>query len=156
MITDSRTPAAFILLLALVSCIAGTADAGENQWRSIAGPVTAEVIRIIDGDTIEVDAHPWPGHAIRVSVRLRGIDTPERRSRCADQRAAALLARDELERLVTSVPTVELNNVSGGKYYGRVLADMTAGNRDVATAMLESGLARAYQGGKRYKLQCAG
>ena len=96
MITDSRMPAAFTLLLGLVSCIAGTASAGENQWRSIAGPVTAEVIRIIDGDTIEVDAHPWPGHAVRVSVRLRGIDTPERRSRCADQRAA--VAREAAEK----------------------------------------------------------
>ena len=156
MITDSRMPAAFTLLLGLVSCIAGTASAGENQWRSIAGPVTAEVIRIIDGDTIEVDAHPWPGHSVRVSVRLRGIDTPERRSRCADERTAALLARDELERLVTGFPTVELINVSGGKYFGRVLADIKAGSRDIATAMLESGLARAYQGGKRHKPQCAG
>ena len=79
----------------------------------------------------------------------------EKRSRCADQRAAALLARDELERLVMGFPTVELVNVSGGKYYGRVLADIKAGSRDVAAAMLESGLARAYQGGKRPKPQCA-
>lgn len=156
MITESPMPAAFILTLGLAIYPVTTAYAGENQWRSISGPVTAEVIRIIDGDTIEVDAHPWPGHAVRVSVRLRGIDTPERRSRCTDQRAAALLARNELQRLVTGVPTVELINVSGGKYYGRVLADMTAGNRDVATAMLESGLARAYRGGKRHKPQCAG
>ena len=156
MITDSPMPAAFILLLGLAIFPVTTAGAGENQWRSIAGPVTARVIRIIDGDTIEVDAHPWPGHAVRVSVRLRGIDTPERRSRCADQRAAALLARDELERLVTGFPTVELISVSGCKYYGRVLADMKAGNRDVAAAMLESGLARAYRGGKRHKPQCAG
>ena len=84
MITDSPMPAAFILLLGLAIFPVTTAGAGENQWRSIAGPVTARVIRIIDGDTIEVDAHPWPGHAVRVSVRLRGIDTPERRSRCAD------------------------------------------------------------------------
>jgi micrococcal nuclease len=156
MITDSPLPAAFILSLGLASCVVNSACAGENQWRSIAGPVTAEVIRIIDGDTIEVDAHPWPGHAVRVSVRLRGIDTPEHRSRCADQRAMALLARDELERLVTGFQTVELINVSGGKYYGRVLADIRAGSRDVAAAMLESGLARAYQGGKRHKPQCAG
>ena len=156
MITESPMSAAFILTLGLAIYPVTTACAGENQWRSISGPVTAEVIRIIDGDTIEVDAHPWPGHAVRVSVRLRGIDTPERRSRCAEQRAAALLARDELERLVTGVPTVELINVSGGKYYGRVLADMTAGNLDVADAMLKSGLARAYQGGKRHKPNCAG
>ena len=152
------SPILFLLLLSLiVSCgLAKTADAADNQWRSIAGPVSAQIVRIIDGDTVEVDAHPWPGHAVRVSVRLRGIDTPERRSRCPDQRAAAQLARNELERLVSGVSTVELVNVAGGKYYGRVLADMKAGARDVASAMLESGLARPYQGGKRHKAKCAG
>lgn len=156
MISDSRITAAFILSLGLALCLVNTACAGENRWRSIAGPVTAEVIRIIDGDTLEVDAHPWPGHAVRVSVRLRGIDTPERRSSCADERAAALLARAELERLVSGHPTVELINVSGGKYYGRVLADIRAGSHDVAAAMLESGFARAYRGGKRQRPHCAG
>jgi len=132
------------------------AAAADNQWRSIAGPVSAQVVRIIDGDTLEVNAHPWPGHAVRVSVRLRGIDTPERRSQCPDQRAAAQLARIELERLVSGFSTVELINVAGGKYYGRVLADLKAGTRDIASAMLESGLARPYQGGKPHKPKCAG
>lgn len=156
MITDSRPVLAVILSLGLACCLVGTAGAAENKWRSIPGPVSAQIVRIIDGDTIEVDAHPWPGHAVRVSVRLRGIDTPERRSRCADQRAAARLARNELERLVTGSPTIELINVAGGKYYGRVLADIRAGSRDIASAMLASGLARPYRGGKRHKPQCAG
>ena len=152
------SPSVFLLLLSVIVLCgpANRAGAADNQWRSIAGPVTAQIIRIIDGDTVEVDAHPWPGHAVRVSVRLRGIDTPERRSRCAEQRAAAQLARNELERLVSGVSTVELINVAGGKYYGRVLADMKAGARDIASAMLASGLARPYQGGKRHKPQCAG
>ncbi|MDP2119430.1 MAG: thermonuclease family protein [Hoeflea sp.] len=123
--------------------------AAENPWRSIVGPVAARIVRIIDGDTLLVDAHPWPGHAVRVSVRLRGIDTPERRSPCAGERLAADRASSELERLVSGFATVELRNVSGGKYYGRVLADLRAGTQDVATALLASGLARPYDGGKR-------
>lgn len=157
--TDSSFPALlppFLLaLLGLSTFVAASAAAADKQWRSVAGPVKAQIIRIIDGDTLEVDAHPWPGHAVRVSVRLRGIDTPERRSRCASQRAAAQMARDELERLVSGFHTVELVNVAGGKYYGRVLADMKAGSRDIASAMLESGHARPYQGGKRHKPGCA-
>lgn len=150
----------FRCLLALVTALlcnpVTLTSAADGQWRSVAGPVAARIVRIIDGDTLVVEAHPWPGHSVRVSVRLRGIDTPERRSQCADQRAAARLARNELERLVRDFPTVELINVSGGKYYGRVLADMKAGTRDVAAAMLASGLARPYDGGKRHKPQCAG
>ncbi|WP_339759525.1 thermonuclease family protein [uncultured Hoeflea sp.] len=153
---DSPILLALAMSLAVSCGLVKAADAADRQWRNITGPVTAQIVRIIDGDTIEVDAHPWPGHAVRVSVRLRGIDTPERRSRCPGQRAAAQLARNELERLVSAVPTVELINVAGGKYYGRVLADMKAGSRDIASAMLASGLARPYQGGKRRKPQCAG
>jgi len=158
--TDSAVPtllpALLLASLGLPAFAATPAVAADKQWRSIVGPVSAQIIRIIDGDTLEVDAHPWPSHAVRVSVRLRGIDTPERRSRCADQRAAAQMARNELERLVSGFQTVELINVAGGKYYGRVLADMKAGTRDIASAMLESGLARPYQGGKRHNPKCAG
>lgn len=123
--------------------------AAESAWRTVAGPVLARIVRVIDGDTLLVDAHPWPGHAVRVSVRLRGIDTPERRSKCLRERLAADEARNELVRLISDHSTVELINVSGGKYFGRVLADLKAGKRDVAAAMLKSGLARPYQGGKR-------
>jgi hypothetical protein len=79
----------FVLVTALLCNPVGSTGAADSQWRSVAGPVSARIVRIIDGDTLEVEAHPWPGHSVRVSVRLRGIDTPERRSQCADQRAAA-------------------------------------------------------------------
>lgn len=134
---------------------ANHAFAADSQWSSVAGPVSARIVRVIDGDTLLVDAHPWPGHAVRVSVRVRGIDTPERRSSCSAERLAADHARSELERLVTDFATVELINISGGKYYGRVLADLRAGPRDIGAAMLASGLARPYQGGKREKAGCA-
>ena len=147
---------ALVLANGLILASVDAAGAAQDEWRSVAGPVSARIVRIIDGDTLLVDAHPWPGHAVRVSVRLRGIDTPERRSACANERAAADLARVELERLVSGFSTVDLINVSGGKYYGRVLADLRAGTRDVAAAMLESGLARPYAGGRRAKAVCAG
>jgi len=145
--------AAFILAL-FAACPTVPAFSAESQWKSVPGPVPARIVRIIDGDTLVVDAHPWPGQAVRVSVRLRGIDTPERRSRCKSERLAADRARVELERLVEGIETLELINVSGGKYYGRVLADIKAGPRDIASAMLDSGLARPYQGGKRQRVKC--
>jgi Xaa-Pro aminopeptidase len=60
----------------------------------IARPVRAELVRVIDGDTFIVDALVWPGHRVRVSIRLRGIDAPEMRSRCAAEKEAAIRARD--------------------------------------------------------------
>jgi micrococcal nuclease len=154
---NTRSPSEIAAALVLVTIVAteplisAPAFAAENAWRIVAGPVLARIVRVIDGDTLLVDAHPWPGHAVRVSVRLRGIDTPERRSKCSRERLAADSARIELERLVAGYSTVKLVNVSGGKYYGRVLADLKVGKRDVAAAMLESGLAIPYKGGKRTK-----
>ena len=50
----------------------------------------AEVVRVVDGDTIEVNAHYWPGHTWRGKVRLRGIDTPELRGKCEIETLMAL------------------------------------------------------------------
>lgn len=45
----------------------------------VAGPVRADVVRVIDGDTLAVTAHIWVGQSLATSVRIRGIDTPELR-----------------------------------------------------------------------------
>ena len=34
------------------------------------GPVPANVVAVYDGDTLTVDAHPWPGITPRVAVRV--------------------------------------------------------------------------------------
>jgi len=59
------------ILLALLSTIVfcGSAEAAEK----IAGPVAAELIRVVDGDTVLVSAMPWPNHHVTTYVRLRGI-----------------------------------------------------------------------------------
>ncbi len=49
-----------------------------------------------DGDTLTVDAEPWPGRTARTSVRVDRIDTPEIRSGCPAEKALALQAPDFL------------------------------------------------------------
>ena len=116
---------------------------------TLSGPVEARVLRVIDGDTFVAEALVWPGQSIRVSVRIRGIDAPEMRSRCAREKDAATRARDMLEHLVGNRP-VRLSNIGGGKYYGRVLADVAdAEGRGIAPALLGRGMVRAYDGGRR-------
>ena len=143
-----------LVLIALVAsawgvsvAISGAVPAAARE--TIAGPVEAEVVRVIDGDTFVATAHVWPGEVITVAVRVRGIDAPELHSHCAAERQAALEARDALQGMLTGGP-VTISNIGGGKYYGRVLADVT--DRDghaIAPVMLERKLARAYGGGHR-------
>jgi len=129
------------MLLMLISL--RPTSAGE-----IVGVTTpADVVSVYDGDTLTVDAHPWPGMALRTAVRLRGIDTPEIRGRCKAEKIAARLARDKLAELTTD--GILLKNISLDKYGGRVDADVITGSGNAATVLIELGLGRPYTGGKR-------
>lgn len=107
------------------------------------GPISATVTRVIDGDTVEVDAHIWPGQTVRVAVRLKGIDAPEiRRSSCAQEKALGADARDYLVKLFHRNKDVALFDVREGKYAGRVVAKIkTPTGNEPAQALLSNGLA---------------
>lgn len=109
--------------------------------------VPADVVRVYDGDTITVDAHPWPGMTIRTGVRLRGIDTPEIKGKCASEKAAAIVARDRMAVLVGE--KVLLENVTPDKYGGRVDATVMTSSGDAGAILISENLARPYAGGKR-------
>ena len=115
----------------------------------LAGPVLAEVVRIVDGDTLLVRAHIWVGQQVQVAVRIRGIDAPELKAGCAGEHALAVRAANFVRKAVLG-QTVRLSAVSGGKYFGRVLADVTTANgRALGPELVAAGLARAYDGAKR-------
>jgi endonuclease YncB( thermonuclease family) len=138
------------LLAAAILVCAAFAAAAEI----VSGPVEARVVRVIDGDTFVAEARIWPGQSVRVSVRIRGIDAPEMRSRCAAEKRAAARARGALATLLGD-GLVLLSNIGGGKYYGRVLADVAVvDGRDVAPALIADAVARAYDGGRRLPI-CA-
>lgn len=121
--------------------------AGASE--TLPGPVEADVVRVIDGDTFLADARVWPGQRITVGVRIRGVDAPEMRGRCSAEKRAARRARAILEELVRG-GRVRMTNISGGKYYGRVLADVTTSDgRAVGAALLAHSAARRYEGGRR-------
>ena len=116
----------------------------------LAGPVAAEVLRVIDGDSIEVRARLWLDLDLTVQVRIRGIDAPETgfRAKCPSEMTTGAAAKQRLGEL--AVGQVLLANITPDKYGGRVDADVTNGaGTDLKTAMLASGLARAYDGQKR-------
>lgn len=114
----------------------------------IAGPVRAEVVRVVDGDTIEARAQLWIGLSLVSSVRLRGIDTPEMRGSCIEEKALAAAARDLLAELAGEA--IHLTNIENDKYGGRVIADVAAeGGADLGSEMVRRGFARRYDGGAR-------
>lgn len=102
----------------------------------LAGPYPAEIVRVIDGDTVEARIRVWLGLDVTTSIRIRDIDAPELRGDCSEAGAAS---RDHLIHLLGSAP-VSVSNIKNDKYGGRVDAAITLSDgRDVATALLATG-----------------
>ena len=99
----------------------------------------AEVLRVVDGDTFDARVQVWPGIAITTKVRLRGIDAPELRARCVEERMKAEAARDALSAMLAE-GHVGIAQVALDKYGGRVLADAaTRTTPNVSAALLAAG-----------------
>jgi micrococcal nuclease len=143
-------PAHMIIFLSLVA-----ATPGHSADRQIDGPVTAHLVKVVDGDTLLVEAMPWPDHRVSTYVRLRGVDAAELKSKCPTFRKAALRAKEELTDLMDGQDMVSLTAISGDKYFGRVVADLTLrGGISPAQHLLEAGLVEPYQGRSKSKRPC--
>ncbi len=115
----------------------------------VAGPVPAQVVEVSDGDTLRVRARIWLDQELLIWVRLDGVNSPETRGKCARERE---MAQRALALVSTAVEDgrVFLHHIRYGKYAGRVLARVeTSHGEDLNALLLEAGLARAYDGGKR-------
>jgi endonuclease YncB( thermonuclease family) len=146
---QSASPAPSALTaVALIVAFAALPTALSARER-LPGPVQADVIRVHDGDTLQVRARIWMGQVISTKVRLAGVDTPELRGRCHREQRMAEAARDFVKRKLND-PRVTLHDIRYGKYAGRVLARViTARGEDLGAALIAAGLARPYRGRRR-------
>lgn len=112
----------------------------------LPGPVPAEVVEVIDGDTIAVRAHIWPGHSVETRVRLAGVDTPEvRRPDCEAERALGHEAARAVAGLLPPGRAVSLYEIELGSFAGRVVARLQLDDGEDLGAWLSArGLAQPY------------
>ncbi len=146
---------AFLFGIALGASI-GPVTAGRGNGSALPVPelpprmaYPVEILQVVDGDTFEARVQLWPGLSVTTRVRLRGIDAPELKARCAEERDLALAARAALQAILDE-GAVGIMNVTLDKYGGRVLADASTNiTSNVSSAMLGAGHARRYDGGRR-------
>lgn len=134
-----------LVLFAFVIAADTSLAADAGRWaEEIAGPVNAEVLRVVDGDTLLVAARPWPQQIVEVYVRLRDIDAPELKSNCDAIHNAGEKAKAQLAKLVSD-GNIRLTRISGDKYFGRVLAEVALQDgRNPAQELLSGGYVAAY------------
>jgi endonuclease YncB( thermonuclease family) len=128
--------------------IAMPVEASAAPKETLNGPVEARVLRVLDGDTLEVAARIWLEQEVTVRVRLLGIDAPESNSRCPRERAMAARARSLIADAAGG--QVRLTEIQYDKFGGRVVARVTGtSGRDLSGALLDEGLAHRYDGGRK-------
>jgi len=107
---------------------------------AFAGPAPARVERVVDGDTVRVEAQIWIDQAISIAVRVDGIDAPELfRPKCAAERERARAAKAFVEDFFRT-GEASLHNIRNGKYAGRVVASIqNERGTDLARALVAAG-----------------
>ena len=120
-----------------------------------------KVIKVIDGDTVDVDIDLGFDIMLRDErVRIMGIDTPESRTRDKVEKKFGLASKVRLKELIggKSGPILKTQiNKKGedmrGKF-GRILGDfVTSDGRMVTDILVEEGHAVAYFGGSKEEIQ---
>jgi len=102
-----------------------------------------------DGDTCYVLAPTLPEPLQKMSVRILGIDTPEMRAECAEEKKLALKGRELANKMFRSAEKIEFDNLKWDKYGGRVLADVYLDGKSYKDEIINAGLARPYDGGTK-------
>ena len=115
----------------------------------VYGPYRANVVRVIDGDTVKMQLAISPGLTKTINVRVDGVNTPEKRTRDKCEKTAGLAASAYVEQWLTNAAIITVRDVRNGKYAGRWLGSISADGNDLATALIASGHGRPYHGGKR-------
>ena len=118
----------------------------------------AKVIRVIDGDTVDVDIDLGFGiWQKNERVRIMGIDTPESRTRNKVEKKFGLAAKAKLQSLLGKdtvlKTTINKKGIDMKGKFGRVLGDFLIEDKSVATIMCETGHAVAYFGGAKANVQ---
>ena len=106
-----------------------------------------EVLRIVDGDTVDVRIDLGFNVWHKCRVRLMGINAPESRTRDLEEKKRGLAAKQWLIDKVDS-KEVEMQSHGVGKY-GRVLGELYINKVNINQLMVKEGHAEQYDGGKR-------
>ena len=109
-------------------------------------------VKITDGDTIKLDVSKESPliKKLGLSVRIKGIDTPEKgsKAKCDKENILGQQATVFTTYLIGNKELL-LSQVEWDKYGGRIVANVKVGGVDIAQELLKKGLARVYNGEKK-------
>ena len=108
-----------------------------------------ELLRVVDGDTVDVRIDLGFNVWHKCRVRLVGINAPESRTRDKEEKKRGLAAKQWLiDTLESAQEDLEMKSYGSGKY-GRVLGEIYINDVNINQLMVDEGHAVKYDGGKR-------
>lgn len=123
------------------------AELNLDSFQYGAGMYLAEVLRVIDGDTIKMRIDCGFSVHVVENLRLAGVDTPEIRG---EEREQGLVSKAFVEDILPVGSKVLIKTSLGTGKYGRYIADVIVNVDDslksLSELLLEKGLAEGYPG----------
>ena len=133
-----------ILLVAICLISFTVIKANESESYTIE-----KIISVYDGDTFRADIRGLPDIIGKnIAIRILGIDTPEIKGKCEEEKIVAIKARDFSRKALFNAKTITLKNLKRDKYF-RLLADVYFDDIDLANALLVNNFAVKYSGKKK-------
>jgi micrococcal nuclease len=107
----------------------------------------AEILKVYDGDgAFDAVVDLGMGIKYKRKIRLFGVDTPEMRG---EQKQAGKVVRDFVRDLILGKDVVIQTHYDKSGKYGRLLANITTEEGDLAEILISKGYAKEYDGGTK-------
>ena len=108
---------------------------------------TATVLKVIDGDTIDVMIDLGFKTFRKERIRLDGVDTPETRTRDLEEKKKGLEAKNWVKSMIEGKEVIIISTKQGK--FGRYLAKVYIDDLCINEELIKRGMAKEYFGGKR-------
>ena len=116
-----------------------------------------KIVKVLDGDTIDVLIDLGFDLYKKERVRIAGVDTPEKRTRDLEEKVLGIHATDWMKDKLTETIkgdeelTIRTELKGGVGKYGRLLGWLYVGDTDISLneQMITEGYAHAYDGGTK-------
>jgi endonuclease YncB( thermonuclease family) len=134
-----------MIIFLILFLFTSTAKAEVYEWK---------VLRIVDGDSLEI-ANEFLPQELKLFVRIKGIDTPEKapRAKCEKENAlgqkATIFTKKAIENAQKNNQKITFTEIKWDKYGGRIVAKVFINNIDLAQELIKNGLGRVYFGDKK-------
>jgi micrococcal nuclease len=112
-----------------------------------------EIIKIVDGDTVDLGIDLGFDLTVKIRVRMAGINAWESRTRNLAEKKKGLAAKARLKEMCEesfAKGTLKICTKEKGKY-GRYLGVLYAGGKSINDWLVKEGHAHVYGGGARKK-----